>query len=579
LILAFQPVSLSQSLQGHDLGHLRIIADLWRLDFDPPDVRVGIQRLTQMLLQAELAGEVVDTLPDKAQKALAELARNQGALPWATFTRRHGALREMGAARRDRERPFENANASATEALWYRGLIGRTFFDTPDGPQEFAFIPGDLLDVLPKPDDLEDPILGRPASPIERSYPLLANESILDDACTLLAALRMEKSLDIVEGLIGCGSASLYRMTPEILFEILEAVGLLDQNGIPQPDTTRDFLEAPRGEGLKRLVRAWLHSTEFNELRLLPGLTLEGEWQNNPLRTRELILDFLSTLPGYDAERKDEQGERPYWSLSAFVSAVKQFYPDFQRPAGDYDSWYLRNQISGDYLQGIQHWDEVDGELIRFISTGIMHWLGLIDVALPEQEITRRMVPTAFRFSEWFADLVLHNTAPTLSEENGQITVRSDGRIRVPINAPRAGRYQVARFCEWDGLADGFYRYRLTPDSLRMAKDQGLRINHLLSLLRRYAIAIPPKLVMALERWETKGSVARLERATILRVKDAELLKELRESRVSRFLGDLLGPTAIIVKPGAWEKVMGALAEMGYLGEVDFEEESFPGEG
>jgi hypothetical protein len=578
-ILSFQLVKLSQSLQGRDLGYLRIIADLWHMDFDPPDARVGLERLTQILLQADLAREVVEALPDKAQKAIAELARNHGALPWSTFTRRYGELREMGAARRDRERPFEDVNASATEALWYRGLIGRTFFDTADGPQEFAYIPADLLDVLPKLDALEEPILGRPASPVERRWPVLVSDRILDDACTLLAALRMGKSLEEIEGLIEGGATSGYRMTNQVLLAILDGAELLDQDGIPKPDAGREFLEAPRGEALRVLAQAWLHSPEINELHLLPGIIAEGEWQNNPLNTREKILDFLSTLLGYDPEIKDESlTDQPFWSLSSFVSAIGQFYPDFQRPAGDYDSWYLRDQISGEYLRGFQHWDSVDGELIRFTVTGLMHWLGLIDIAMPEQEASKPVKPTAFRFSRWFADLATDNVPPNLGAEDGRITVRSDGRIRAPFNASRAGRYQVARFCEWDGMADGFYRYRLTPVSLNRAKEQGLRISHLLSLLRRYANAVPPSLIKALERWEAQGSVARLEKVTILRVKNADILRELKDSRVARFLSDPLSPTTIIVHPEAWEKVIGALAEMGYLGEVDFNDETFIGE-
>jgi hypothetical protein len=573
--LTFQLLNLSQSLQGRDLGHLRIIADLWGLEFDPPDVRVGLQRLAPMLLQPDLVEEVVEGLPGEARAALAELLRNQGVFPWSAFTRKYGAVREMGSARRDRERPFESDRSSATEALWYRGMIGRAFFDTPDGPQEFAYIPEDLLKALPAFDEREERLLGRPASPLERDHSFPANDTILDDACTLLAALRLGKAAEEVEELIGCEFAAGYRLTYQILFGLLDAANLLDPDGLPQPDATRDFLEAPRGEALRILVWDWLHSPNFNELRLLPGLSAEGDWQNNPLRAREMILDFLSTLPGYDPEQSDAQPiERSFWSLAAFVSAIGKFYPDFQRPAGDYDSWYLRDQASGAYLQGFQNWDAVDGELIRFIIAGPMHWLGLMDLATPEQAASKLAIATAFRFSDWAADLLIHDLPPALKPEEERFTVRSDGRIRVPHNAPRAGRYLIARFCEWDGMADGFYRYRLTPKSLQHAREQGLRVSHLLTLLRRYSIAVPPNLVKALERWETQGSEARLERATILRVKDAGLLKALRDSSAGRFLGEPLGPTAIIVHPDAWEKVLSALAETGYLGEIVIEKET-----
>ena len=72
----------------------------------------------------------------------------------------------------------------------------------------------------------------------------------------------------------------------------------------------------------------------------------------------------------------------------------------------------------------------------------------------------------------------------------------------------------------------------------------------------------------ALTRWERRGTEARLQSALVLRLSSPDLLQELRDSRAARFLGDPLGPTTVIVKPGAGEKVLAFLAEMGYLGEI-----------
>jgi hypothetical protein len=45
-------------------------------------------------------------------------------------------------------------------------------------------------------------------------------------------------------------------------------------------------------------------------------------------------------------------------------------------------------------------------------------------------------------------------------------------------------------------------------------------------------------------------------------------MQKVRASRAARFLGEPLGPTAIVVKAGAQEKVLAILAELGYLGEI-----------
>jgi hypothetical protein len=75
--------------------------------------------------------------------------------------------------------------------------------------------------------------------------------------------------------------------------------------------------------------------------------------------------------------------------------------------------------------------------------------------------------------------------------------------------------------------------------------------------------------VKALKRWEINGTEARVETQTILRLSKPEVLEEMRKSKAARFLGEALSPTTIIVKSGAIQKVMDALAELGLLTEVN----------
>lgn len=551
---------LIKSLQGKDLGHLRMIAELWGLSLDAPDLRSALPRLAAMLLDPSLVTEIVSDLPAEARAALDDLLNHDARLPWALFTKRYGVLREFGPARRDREHPHRNP-VSPAEMLWYRGLLARAFFDSPTGPEEFAYVPSDLAELLPAPRTGAAAALGRPASPLERAFPLPPSDRLLDHACTLLAALRLGLPAKAIEALdMGPRAPS-----PEILKALLGAAGLLDPAGMPLPEPTRAWLEAPRGEALLMLLRAWLLSPSFDDLRLLPGLKAEGEWQNDPLRARQSVRDFLSTVPGLaDSE------ERPYWSLSAFVDAVHQRYPDFQRPAGDYDSWYLRSLDSGEFLSGFENWDNVDGALIRFIITGPLYWLGVFELACaadPQQDPAAPV--TAFRYSEWAAALLAGQAPGGLAAENASIQALSDGRLVVPRLAPRSLRYQVARFSSWGEFKHDEYHYNLSPTSLQRARQQGLTVNHLLALLRKHAPVTPPSLTRALERWERLGVEARFQSLLVLRLSSPELLQTLRASKAGRFLGDPLGPTSVIVHPGALNKVIAVLAEMGYLADVD----------
>lgn len=549
---------LVQSLQGKDLGHLRIIAQLWGGELKAPDARRGLQQLTQVLLSRKYLLAVLEGLAPAALEAWNDLLEQQGRLPWALFLRRYGALREMGAARRDREQPHLNTDL-ASEMLWYRGLVGRAFFDTPNGPEEFAYIPDDLLELLPDVQPRPQKTPGRPASTGEKALPLASSDWIVDHATTLLAALRAGLGQEAVGdlGFPGAELAAIPPLTESILRMMLSESGLIDAQHHPVPEPAREFLETPRGRSLARLTQAWMNSLEINELHLLPGLVCEGEWKNDPRRGRQAILGFLSQIP-----------IGKWWSLPAFIEAVRHQTPDFQRPAGDYDSWFIRREGSVEYLRGFEHWDEVDGALIRFIVTGPMFWLGCVDLAMPaDSTAAHPRQATAFRQTPW-ASALLAGEAPDLPAETDLSTLRSDGRLRVPRLGARAFRYQVARFADWQGLGKEAYHYRLTPGALSRARQQGLRLSHLLALLRRGNVAVPPVLLKALERWEEQGSQARLERLTVLRVSKPEILLELRASRAARFLGELLGPTAVVVKEGTGERVLATLAELGYLGEA-----------
>lgn len=542
------------SLGQHDPGFFLIVAELWgiQIPLSSGDKagRSALSVLTTALMDPGLLLEIIEALPSEARKALEDLIQNGGRISWSLFTRRYGEVRQMGPGRRDRELPYRNP-VSATETLWYRALVARAFQDTPDGPNEFAYIPTDLLRLMPSPPTLPTTQIGRTALPEEHTHELLANDRILDDTCTLLSALRLELSFDSGEFRHASWQPNI-PISPDAtaLYSLLVSASFLDPiTGIPNPDLTRSFLELPRDRALAQLVQAWMHSPTFNELRLLPGLRFEGDWQNDPLRSRQVILSLLTSIPA-----------GVWWSLSAFIDGIKQKMPDFQRPAGDYDSWFIFESTSKSYLRGIDCWDRVDGEVIRYMLTGPLHWLGILDLASPAAD----RAPQAFRLSVW-ADSLLHGESPGgFPREDAAILVSSDGRIRVPRLTPRAVRYQISRFSRWEAAGD-VYTYRITNGSLLRAREQGLNPTHAITLLRRHASTIPPCLVTALERWENFGSEARLEQALILRLQTPEMLHALRKSRVARFLGDPLGPTVVIVKPGAWEKVAAALAEMGYI--------------
>jgi hypothetical protein len=550
---------LLQSLLKQDIGHLRIIAEFWGVELESIAADEAREELSASLLDADLISELVDSLSPQAESALRALVEAEGRIPWPAFTRKYGDIREMGAARRDRERPHLKP-ASTAEYLYYRGLLARAFFDDDKGPQEFAYIPDDLLEQLynvfdeesAEPVVVQEPVpvgeashteaLGRPASPGEKGREIPADDSVLDEATTFLAALRMGKSVESASLLVGSPERTLTGTRAPALHQLLSAAKMI-KNDLPQAEAIKTFLECPRSEALKMLQDAWIESRSFNELFLMPDLVCEGEWRNNPQETREFLLNLLDAIP-----------EDKWWSLGAFVRDVKQKYADFQRPAGDYDSWFIKRKADGQYLRGFTSWEQVDGALVKYFITDILHWLGQVDLSIAEGAPE----PTSFRV----------NNSLVTGKEDQKIHISSQGVISIPRLAPRVVRYQVSRFCEWEAPREDMYRYRLSTSSLAKAKEQGLKVEHLLSLLSRHADAgVPPTLVKALKRWEANGTEARLQTQVLLKVSRPEVLDEMRKSKAAKFLGEALSPTTVIVKGGAVQKVMEALMELGIVGE------------
>jgi hypothetical protein len=542
---------LIHSLQSSDLGHLRIIASFWGLELSSPEPRTALQELSSAMLDAQLMLEIIEALPLDAKNTLEALLLEKGRIPWLDFTRRFGELRQAGPGRRDREKIYQNP-VSPVEVLYFRGLIGRAFFETKTGLLEFAYIPDDLIPHIPVEQRTAPLQLGRIAAPGERKYTQPAGDKILDDACTLLASLRM--------GWNSLPDGTTLSIPGKLLMGILHSAGMLDGVGdeVSNPglhlERIKEFLEADRSEALLLLVRSWLETDQFNELRLLPDLVCEGVWENDPKKARQYLIRKLKAIPA-----------GKWWNLTAFIASIRDSNPEFLRTAGEFNSWLIRRQQDGSFLHGFQHWDDVEGELIRFIISVPMYWLGLTDLSMAEED----GAVTAFRLSKRGLDMLEGHVPAQSHPEDGLLHVSSNGRITVPEYFPRPVRYLVSRCSEWEKEGQTDFRYRLTPASLKKAQEQGIRVSQLLSILNKYkAAAIPPSFSRAMNRWEINGTEARLEAPIILRLSRPEVLDELRKSKAGRFLGEILGSTTVVVKQGAREKVVAALGELGILTDI-----------
>lgn len=545
----------NQSLAQADYGQIKIIAEKWGLQLQAPDGRSAREELVTKLLERGFLEEKLAQLPESSTRALAYLEMHGGKVKWTQFVRQFGEIREMGAGRRERYRP-ENDPVSTAEQLWYRGLIARGFFDTEAGPQEFAYLPEDLRPWIqessfyPREEDAgaQDPVWGRKATPDERRVQVQADEWMLDHLCTLLSAARM--GINPVEHLpdMDEGEISFYQA-------LLQEAGIVIE-GQPEPNAVKDFFELSREQALIKCWKTWKESRSIQDVHQTPAFILEGEPNLDPPRIRKAFLKWIRSLPA-----------NTWWSLSALTASVQQLDPDFLRVTGDYESWFIKNGETGEYLRGFQSWDQVEGELIRYLITGPGHWLGVFDLAYPGEK--KEFAPAAFRISARGKRL-LQDTAPDLPErEEDLVQVWSKGLIKISRYVDPKVRYQVGRFCDWVTLKGDVYHYQLTTEGLHRAQSQGLDVPHLLALLKNHTEVLPPNIVTALERWSGKGVLARIHPRVILRVNSPAVLDALQKTRAQRFLQEQLGPTTIVLQEGSEEKVAAVLIEMGFMVEQE----------
>jgi hypothetical protein len=125
-------------------------------------------------------------------------------------------------------------------------------------------------------------------------------------------------------------------------------------------------------------------------------------------------------------------------------------------------------------------------------------------------------------------------------------------------------RYQIARFTDWVSFDGDEYTYRITPNSLQLASERGLGLEHFQSILNSACENVPPTISEALIRWDAKGVEAKVERTLILRVQDPETLQSLLSNpRTARYILETLSPTSAIIREASQTKLYKAAAQTG----------------
>ena len=593
--------TLPQALLDYEMAMLRAIADCRGVPLTTTNRREAIAVLAEALVSPAVLAITLDDLSSTEQAALQFLLDNDSRVEIHRFSRQYGVIRPMGPARLERERPWQSP-ANPAEGLWYRGLIFKAFEVTATGNVEVVYVPDDLAQQMTNsefrnthgtqsgkyPQGTMSPMANqaeaKPApSPTPHlsltpiSWPLTPEAVLVSDVSrtreslfNLLVYLRTmpvrmtdkgELPAKDKAGLISCLLPPLWTgfdsgLELDFLLHLGQRAELLAiKHGRlrPEREPTRAWLQQSAPEQIYSLQHVWRTDPTWNDLWHVPDLLPQPTgWENSPMLGRAKILEYLSTLT-----------PEAWYALDDFVAAIKRIDPDFQRPSGDYDSWYIQD-AQGRLLMGFENWDKIDGALIRCFLTHTLPILGVIDLGLPAET----SAPAAFRLSAQSQNFVAGQPiTPSPAEKMPFLRADPNFYISVPVQASLFDRFQLARFAELDRREPERVVYHITQASVGRALRNGVTADQMAAFLARVTNnRTPLKVVETLRTWGSRQDTVKFEQVTLLRLKNDALAAELRQNpALALLLGESLNSQTILIPADKVAEVRRILQELGYM--------------
>ena len=497
-------------------------------------------------------------------------------MPGHRFSLRYGAIRRFGPARMAREQPWLNPE-DALEELFYKGIIHRGYGTIGGYSGEIFEIPEQLFEKLPPPKTVV-PQIDRVEVP---RHVARDGDALIEDLFALLVRIRKE-SLPAPkrggEGLstppaLEMGSRFSGESVPErtdLLWRLLWRLGLIQaKDGIIQPGRrARRWLQLPGPARLHHTFLAWRDDRDWDELRLVPSLRCEDTgWQSDPVTARRNLLSMLGECP-----------HSTWYSLDSFVRALKRYHPDYMRADGDFDSWYIRDAETNEYLTGYEAWDQIEGAVVRHIITSSLRWLGVVDIGRDGEG-----APTsAFRITERGWALLVEDVKPSVPGTGPSVPgtgpssskqaappsppakIDADFNVKVPLENSLYERYQLERFAEWKSQ-DAQAAYRITAESIWQSQNAGIKIAQITRFLKRVSHGqVPATVLRTLQAWGGRFGRAFIRRTLLLQTVDERTMKQISDRpEIRPLLGEALSATACMVDEGHVEELIARLKALG----------------
>jgi hypothetical protein len=542
---------------------LRGLATAWGVELAKGEPREYVRQLAEAMLAPTALEAAIATLSAEARAAFSEIRAAGGVLPAHRLAVRYGQIRRLGPAGLGREQPWAQP-AGPLEELYYRGLIYRAFGTVEGHHAETLLLPRQFAESLGPAAAGHAPALAPLAAP---PAPQAAGSALMEDLLALLVAVRRQPlrlsagepaavpepgALGLPSGRWLGGDDAERRALAWRLAWSLRLVRRV-RDTVLVGVRTRDWLRLPDGRRQRSLYLAWREDARYEELRHLPTLLCEDTgWQSDPVGARRRLSGVLGRCPA-----------ETWFSLEAFIAELQRLQPDYLRPDGDYESWFIRDAASGEYLRGFGAWAAVEGTLARYLITGPLHWLGLVDLAAAAEPAA-----CAFRLTARGASLLdpAARGAPATRRVPAVVAeIADDFTVRLPVAETIYQRYQLERFAEWQGQDDETAVYRITADAVWLSQDAGIKIEQILGFLRRIGgEAASPVVLRTLQAWGGRFGRVFVRRRLVLQVADEATMQQLlHHAEIRPLLGEILGPTACLVEEAHVESLTSLLKGLG----------------
>ncbi|MGB9879785.1 MAG: helicase-associated domain-containing protein [Anaerolineae bacterium] len=471
---------------------LEAIAEGWGTPLTDERTPEVAERLTKEMTDPEAIRIVLQRLNDNEKEALAFVIA-MGQVKAHVMVRKYGAIRRLGPGRLEWEQAWRQP-ASITEKLWFLGLIYRTYGMDEQYHGEVFFIPPEIQNALP-PLPVQLPTFTVEPAP----QPAIVRDdkdALAHDAFVILSYLR-NHDVHARKGLLT--SRELSQLQPRLsypadqqrlnfLHHLCEQAQLVHkEGGLWKPTNAAAYwLKEGRLARCRVLYRTWLEDRNWNELWIMPGIRCEDTgWRNDPVLARKAILKHLEKCP-VDS----------WLTIASFVESIHEIDPDFMRPDGDYDSWYIRDAQTGQYLMGYGAWDKVEGMLIRYLLECPLLWLGVVAMGYAKGE----QRPSSFILTAQGAAML--GLREVQEEPLQPIVVQPDFHVLAPHSASWYDRFLLERFAQWVDEKDGVARYVIGANSVRACLARGATWKQILAFLRRATEnKVPASLQRALQAW------------------------------------------------------------------------------